>query len=198
MRSNDSERPESSFASQDVSIIPWTDCYPDDPDKARELTASTGVPGLQVYPADTFTNVTVDSQVFNAVDTSQNSDNSRAEMETQISPGHAEDSETEHQTPIKTRHRWNSDDLLESDIECTKLPSSDGVPRAKAEKQTGEQSKMPQGGVRNNIPVQQQSPCSDVNTGLPPMTKESWRELGKLGSSSSGRTSTSGEGDTGR
>ncbi|KAK9445094.1 hypothetical protein VB005_01557 [Metarhizium brunneum] len=43
-----SERPESSFALRDVSVIPWTDCYPEDPDKARELATSTGVPGLQI------------------------------------------------------------------------------------------------------------------------------------------------------
>ncbi|EFY84232.1 hypothetical protein MAC_09726 [Metarhizium acridum CQMa 102] len=49
-----SERPESSFALRDVSVIPWTDCYPDDPDKARELATSTGVPGLQIYSVDVF------------------------------------------------------------------------------------------------------------------------------------------------
>ncbi|KAF5131574.1 hypothetical protein E5D57_007929 [Metarhizium anisopliae] len=78
-----SERPESSFALRDVSVIPWTDCYPDDPDKARELATSTGVPGLQIYSVDVFTRATSDTQVLDEVDATQDSHNSRVEMEPQ-------------------------------------------------------------------------------------------------------------------
>ncbi|KAF5131359.1 hypothetical protein E5D57_007714 [Metarhizium anisopliae] len=78
-----SERPESSFALRDVSVIPWIDCYPDDPDKARELATSTGVPGLQIYSVDVFTHATSDTQVLDEVDATQDSHNSRVEMEPQ-------------------------------------------------------------------------------------------------------------------
>ncbi|KID81355.1 hypothetical protein MGU_11278 [Metarhizium guizhouense ARSEF 977] len=78
-----SERPESSFALRDVSVIPWTDCYPDDPDKARELATSTGVPGLQIYSVDVFTDATSYTQVLDEVDATQESHNFRVEMELQ-------------------------------------------------------------------------------------------------------------------
>ncbi|KAF5126257.1 hypothetical protein E5D57_010953 [Metarhizium anisopliae] len=81
-----SERPESPFAPRDVSVIPWTDCYPDDPDKARELATSTGVPGLQIYSVCVFTHATSDTQVLDEVDATQDSDNFRVEMGKQISP----------------------------------------------------------------------------------------------------------------
>lgn len=73
------ERPESSFA----LVIPWTDCYPDDPDKTREPATSTGVPGLQIYSVDVFTHATSDTQVLDEVDATQDSHNFRVEMETQ-------------------------------------------------------------------------------------------------------------------
>ncbi|KID64757.1 uncharacterized protein G6M90_00g112840 [Metarhizium brunneum] len=78
-----SERPESSFALRDVSVIPWTDCYPDDPDKARELATSTGVPGLQIYSVYVFTHATSDTQVLDEVDATQDGHNFRVEMEPQ-------------------------------------------------------------------------------------------------------------------
>ncbi|KID93963.1 hypothetical protein MAJ_10069, partial [Metarhizium majus ARSEF 297] len=82
-----SERPESPFALRDVSVILWTDCYPDDPDKARDLATCTGVPGLQIYSVDVFTHATSDPQVLDEVDATQDSDNFRVEMGKQISPG---------------------------------------------------------------------------------------------------------------
>ncbi|KID78698.1 hypothetical protein MBR_00010, partial [Metarhizium brunneum ARSEF 3297] len=78
-----SERPESSFALRDVSVISWTDCYPEDPDKARELATSTGVPGLQMYSVDVFTHATSDTQVLDEVDATQDSHSFRVEMEPQ-------------------------------------------------------------------------------------------------------------------
>ena len=170
--SNDSEWPGSSFAPHIVSISPWADCYPEDPDKARELPASTGVFGLQ-YPADIFfTNVTPNPQNRDAVYAFQNSEDSWTEIETQISLAHAEYLEIENQTSIKTERRGKADGLFKSDIECRELSSS--ISKAEAEQQTGEQRKMPQHGV-----WKRQHPflCSDVNTGLPPMTEESFCQL---------------------
>ncbi|OAQ60941.1 hypothetical protein VFPPC_01980 [Pochonia chlamydosporia 170] len=159
-----------------VSIIHCTDYFPDDPDKAREFATSTGIPGIQVYPVSVFSHAS-DSQVINAVDASQNSDESRAKMETQISSGGAADAEIESQSTVRTGRltavsdanavtdqmefwdttkdkpassgfcNWKEGNVLGSAIEGTKSPSSDGVSRAKAEQQTGEQSKMRQGGV---------------------------------------------------
>ncbi|KID81629.1 hypothetical protein MGU_11034 [Metarhizium guizhouense ARSEF 977] len=59
-----SERAESSFALLDVSVIPWTDCYPDD-------------------TVDVFTHATSDTQVLDEVDATQDSHNFRVEMERQ-------------------------------------------------------------------------------------------------------------------
>jgi hypothetical protein len=85
----------------DVLIISWADCFPDDPDKARELATSTGVPGIQVYPENIFSRAS-DSQVSNAVDASQKSDETRAELETQTSSRGAVEAEIEGPTLFKT------------------------------------------------------------------------------------------------
>ncbi|KAG8411540.1 hypothetical protein J3458_015597 [Metarhizium acridum] len=68
--SSDSTRLESSSASQDVSFMLWTNCYPDDLDKARELKASTGAPGIRVHSVDVLFRATLNPQVLDEVDAS--------------------------------------------------------------------------------------------------------------------------------
>lgn len=62
------QQPASSLAWRDISIISWLACYPDDPDKARKLEASTGVAGIRVYPVDIFFDATSNPQVLSKVD----------------------------------------------------------------------------------------------------------------------------------
>ncbi|KID85707.1 hypothetical protein MAJ_11206, partial [Metarhizium majus ARSEF 297] len=54
--------------------------------RPENLKQVPGVPGIRVYPVDVFFRATSNPQVFNQVDASQNSDNSRTEMEAQVSP----------------------------------------------------------------------------------------------------------------
>ncbi|KHO00493.1 uncharacterized protein MAM_01271 [Metarhizium album ARSEF 1941] len=115
-----SERPESSFALRDVSVIPWTDCYPDDPDKARELATSTGVPGLQIYSVDIFTHATSDTQVLGEVDATQDSHNFRVEMEPQPN-------DSVRASSVTDSERADESDWVKVEIETENPDQTDNV-----------------------------------------------------------------------
>ena len=131
--------------------MPWTNCYPNNPNQARELAITTGVLGIQVYPADIFSHVS-DSKVINAINAYQNSKESRAEIDTQFSPCPRPLTTVSDSTavtePMESRNKTKNvprrsdfcswKEVNDLSITGSMPPSSDGVPRAESNKRLEE------------------------------------------------------------